>query len=329
VERSASWIAGQYLSMNDAFISYGSEEAPNTLTGTTSVSLQPQTVDVTVASVPPGLAIALGSVTLVTPSTRTVIAGSLNSIGALTPQQQGAALYDFVSWSNGGAISHLFTAPAAPVTLTASFAAAPACGDGLDNDADGVADAADPGCVSASDTSEQEAGLACDDGADNDGDLLADLSDPGCSAPADPSEQNASVACDDGADNDGDSLADLADLGCSGPADPSEHDVALACDDGADNDGDGLADAADPGCANLQDASERNPGVACDDGADNDGDELVDFPADLDCDGPTDTTELSPPQVPAVPWLGTVLLAAALLGLAGSWLGAGRKSPRA
>jgi hypothetical protein len=89
----------------------------------------------------------------------------------------------------------------------------PACGNGLDDDADGFADLDDPGCIGASDVSEREPTLPCDDGLDNDADGLSDYpNDPGCPAlyatPENP-------PCDDGIDNNGDGLFDLDDPNCS------------------------------------------------------------------------------------------------------------------
>lgn len=55
----------------------------------------------------------------------------------------------------------------------------PVCGDGLDNDADGLADwPADPGCVSDSYGTENP---ACNNQIDDDGDGMVDLADPECS----------------------------------------------------------------------------------------------------------------------------------------------------
>ena len=68
----------------------------------------------------------------------------------------------------------------------------PQCMDGIDNDGDGLIDAADPGChtdgnasnsasydpLGASEANPQI--YACDDGIDNDGDGLVDAQDPGC-----------------------------------------------------------------------------------------------------------------------------------------------------
>jgi hypothetical protein len=86
-----------------------------------------------------------------------------------------------------------------------------ACGDGIDNDADGLVDAKDTGCSGPEDDSELEAGAPCDDGIDNDGDgwidhsPLAGIGDPGCVVPAARSE---SPECQDGIDNQGDGSLD-------------------------------------------------------------------------------------------------------------------------
>ncbi len=93
------------------------------------------------------------------------------------------------------------------------------CGDGLDNDGDGVVD---DGCVEI-----------CGDGLDNDGDGVVD---DGCPE-----------VCDDGIDNDGDGAVD-------------ENCIDI-CGDGLDNDGDGVID---DGCTPI-----------CV-GADADGDGIVD-----------------------------------------------------
>ena len=70
----------------------------------------------------------------------------------------------------------------------------PRCGDGQDNDGDGLVDLADPGCTSASDydeTNPPPPPPQCSDKIDNDGDGRIDLSDPGCSDPLDNDEGNA------------------------------------------------------------------------------------------------------------------------------------------
>jgi hypothetical protein len=59
---------------------------------------------------------------------------------------------------------------------------APACGNGRDDDRDGLADfPADPGCADAADRDEISSALRCDDGVDNDGDGYTDFpADPQC-----------------------------------------------------------------------------------------------------------------------------------------------------
>ena len=58
--------------------------------------------------------------------TRTVIIGSTNTVSAVSPQTVGPTSYSFSSWSDGGAQTHVITAPATPTTYTATFASAPA-----------------------------------------------------------------------------------------------------------------------------------------------------------------------------------------------------------
>jgi hypothetical protein len=114
--------------------------------------------------------------------------------------------------------------------VSGSGGSAPAaCGDGLDNDGDGLVDLADPGCSSTSDNDEYNevtppAPAACNDGVDNDGDGLVDLADPGCSDTSDDDEYNEPLPqCSDGIDNDGDGKVDMNDPSCSGPSDDDEY----------------------------------------------------------------------------------------------------------
>ncbi len=95
----------------------------------------------------------------------------------------------------------------------------PDCGDGLDDDLDGLVDLADPGCKDLNDPDEREEGVACDNGLDDDGDSLFDYpDDPGCADPGDPDERGAIFQCDNGLDDDGDLLIDYPDDdGCLHP----------------------------------------------------------------------------------------------------------------
>ncbi|SMD19185.1 PQQ-dependent sugar dehydrogenase [Kibdelosporangium aridum] len=90
-------------------------------TGTTSVRLDPRTVQLTFASNPSGRTLTHFSQSATAPFTRTVIVGSANSISAPSPQGSGLVRYCFRSWSDGGAQSHTIVAPASPTTYTANF----------------------------------------------------------------------------------------------------------------------------------------------------------------------------------------------------------------
>src|SRR5512134_4101557 len=86
------------------------------------------------------------------------------------------------------------------------------CTDGLDNDADGLIDNADPGCPVNGDAESPDPDLPeCGDAVDNDSDGLTDFpDDPGCDGPFDNDEYNqARSACRDGIDNDDDGLIDF------------------------------------------------------------------------------------------------------------------------
>lgn len=129
----------------------------------------------------------------------------------------------------------------------------PACSDGFDNDHDGLIDFAgdpftiDPGCDSATDTSEKTDAIECDDGKDNDGDGEVDVrffrvdipgvgivlqrsnsSDPACVTANSAKE---GTECDDSQDNDmdlgfdwdGDNGTLASDPDCPFPS----HDVEL------------------------------------------------------------------------------------------------------
>jgi len=94
-------------------------------TGTSTRRLDPETVVLTFNTSPTGLSLAVGASSQATPFSRTVIIGSINSVSAPSPQTQGATIYLFSSWSDGGAQSHDITAPSASTTYGATYTAAP------------------------------------------------------------------------------------------------------------------------------------------------------------------------------------------------------------
>jgi glucose/arabinose dehydrogenase len=87
---------------------------------TTSVLLNPRTVQLTLATVPGGLTVALNSSSGTAPLAATVIEGSSNSISA-PDQSLGGTSYTFSAWSDGGAQNHNVTANST-ATYTATFA---------------------------------------------------------------------------------------------------------------------------------------------------------------------------------------------------------------
>ena len=91
------------------------------LSASTTVELDPRTVDVTMASLPAGLELTIGSTTQTAPFTVTVIEGSGTSITARTPQSLSGTNYAFTSWSDGGAQTHDITAGSGDATYTATF----------------------------------------------------------------------------------------------------------------------------------------------------------------------------------------------------------------
>jgi glucose/arabinose dehydrogenase/PKD repeat protein len=85
---------------------------PDGLSTTTTRRLDPQTVDLSFGSNPAGLTLAVGSTSQPTPFTRTAIMGSTLSVSAPAPQATGGTAYEFVSWSDGGAQTHIIVANA-------------------------------------------------------------------------------------------------------------------------------------------------------------------------------------------------------------------------
>jgi len=162
----------------------------------------------------------------------------------------------------------------------------PQCGNGIDDDDDGLADLDDPSCGDESWFSERGYG-PCDDTQDDDGDGFAAFpQDPGCDDVLDFDERSETLVCDNGLDDDGDGLADFPqDGGCDGPSDPDE---LAECQDGFDNDGDGVSDTSDPGCGG--DPNGASETAACQNGLDDDGDGEVDL-ADVGCDEANDGSE--------------------------------------
>jgi len=87
------------------------------LTSTKSVTLQPQTVEVTLSTQPSGLQVVYDGTSATAPLTRTSIVGSTHTI--YTPSPQGTRA--FVSWSDGGAQQHGIKLGSTNAVYTAVF----------------------------------------------------------------------------------------------------------------------------------------------------------------------------------------------------------------
>jgi PKD repeat protein len=90
------------------------------LTGTASVNIQPQTVQLTVASAPAGLLVTYDGTEAAAPLVRTTIVGSVHTL-SINPAHLTQGQYTFQSWSDGGATQHQITVGTTNVTYTANF----------------------------------------------------------------------------------------------------------------------------------------------------------------------------------------------------------------
>jgi glucose/arabinose dehydrogenase len=124
--RTGAWMRAQNLSMRDQFLTYSLPEGAgigSSLSASAALFLAPRTSDITIASLPSGLTLTLGSRTEPAPYTQTVIENSLQQLTAAPSQVVGSTNYNFLGWSDGGAATHLFAAPVDDLTLTATYTA--------------------------------------------------------------------------------------------------------------------------------------------------------------------------------------------------------------
>jgi PKD repeat protein len=90
------------------------------LTTSTSVTLQPKTVNLTFQSNPSALKLTAGATTASAPFTITAIVNETIQLTA-PPQKYRGKNYVFVSWSDAGAQTHTIRAPSTATTYTATF----------------------------------------------------------------------------------------------------------------------------------------------------------------------------------------------------------------
>jgi hypothetical protein len=170
------------------------------------------------------------------------------------------------------------------------------CGDGADNDCNGVADCNDPACDGVPNCACVARGTEdCKNGIDDDCDGQLDCNDASCA-------QTAACGCDasvpencgNGIDDDCDGVIDCQDSDCAGAPVCSCHGLEN-CLDGIDNDCDGLVDCADPSCSIFPQCLCTPPGRIedCNNRVDDDCDGLVDC-ADGNCAGSVACAKCSP-----------------------------------
>jgi hypothetical protein len=162
------------------------------------------------------------------------------------------------------------------------------CGDGADNDCNGVADCFDPVCEGVPDCAcvPRSQVEDCSNGLDDDCNGALDCNDPACiGTSACGCDATVPERCGNGLDDDCDGLVDCMDPSCGGDPVCACHQFEN-CMNRIDDDCDGLVDCADPFCSILQACTCTPPGKTedCNDTKDDDCDGLVDC-ADPDCAG--------------------------------------------
>ena len=123
VARSADWMAAQYLSMTDTFITFAGSQDLVGLSDTATVAIYPQTTILTLESNPAGLELGIYAELDAAPYNIEAIAGSQTAVSAPSPQIMNNVEYVFSSWSDGGAQNHNITIADSDQTLVAQFTA--------------------------------------------------------------------------------------------------------------------------------------------------------------------------------------------------------------
>jgi hypothetical protein len=123
--QTSTGASGSFSALDHDYPSYLEIQLTATDSGgmsaTTSVTLQPKTVNLTFQSNPTSLQLTVGLTTARAPFTITAIQNATVQLTATTPQKYRGKNYVFVSWSDGLASSHQIRAPATPTTYTATY----------------------------------------------------------------------------------------------------------------------------------------------------------------------------------------------------------------
>ncbi len=99
------------------------------LSGTDTIRVRPDKVDVTFATVPAGIPIFVDGIALGTPIVYDTLINFEHTISAPSSYCLNEENYIFESWSNGGAATQDYTVPASDQSLTATYTSVGACQD--------------------------------------------------------------------------------------------------------------------------------------------------------------------------------------------------------
>ncbi|QIG40201.1 PKD domain-containing protein [Microbacterium sp. 4R-513] len=105
---------------SDLLVSLTASDAKG-LTSTTTRVFTPQRVEVTFATSPSGRLVTINGTPYTAPVTLSAWAGSALQVAVPAQSDADGALYEFISWSDGGAAAHTITTPLAATTYTATL----------------------------------------------------------------------------------------------------------------------------------------------------------------------------------------------------------------
>jgi glucose/arabinose dehydrogenase len=91
------------------------------LTSSVFVDVVPRKSTITLATDPPGLLVTLDGQPATAPLSVLGVVGIERTLGAVSPQTSAGTTYEFVSWSDGGAATHVIATPATDTTYTATY----------------------------------------------------------------------------------------------------------------------------------------------------------------------------------------------------------------
>jgi hypothetical protein len=120
------------------------------------------------------------------------------------------------------------------------------CGNGIDDDCNGVSDCVDPACQNLPACINHKKEL-CTNGIDDDGNGLVDCKDPACFGDKACAIPGIEI-CNNNLDDDDDGLIDCMDPDCAKDPTCVVQPGDEICDNGKDDNGDGLVDCSDPKC---------------------------------------------------------------------------------